>query len=139
MEKTIIKRTINETQYAAYLDNEKPVNKGFVKLWTNQRNKRENLKSLDIDLFFYLIYRADSRNRGLINLKDLARMYKTSYQRVSRHLDILEKSNLLKKTRTGYYMLNPDYIFKGMAADRAELLIKYNNCIFEWKTAGSKL
>lgn len=133
MGKTIIKRIINETQYAAYLENEKPVNKGFVKLWTNQRYKRENLKSLDIDLFFYLIYRADSRNRGIINLKYLGKMYKTSYQRISRHLDILEKSNLLKKTRTGYYMLNPDYIFKGIAADRKELIEKYNYCTFEWK------
>lgn len=133
MRKTMIKRVINETEYAAYLNNEKPVNKGFVKLWVNQRYKRQNLKSLDIDLLFYLIYRADSRNRGLINLKDLGRMYKTSYQRISRHLDVLQESNLIKKTRTGYYMLNPDYIYKGMAADRRELMQKYINCTFEWK------
>lgn len=133
MAKTVIRKELTKEKYYCVTEGEKPVNKGFVKLWTNQRYKRQSLKSLDIDLLFYLIYRADSRNRGLINLKDLGRMYKTSYQRISRHLDVLEESNLLKKTRTGYYMLNPNYIFKGKAADRGELILKYMKCTFEWR------
>ena len=133
MAKTVIRKEQPKEKIYSVPITETAINKGFVKLWTNQRYKRQALKSLDIDLLFYLIYRADSRNRGLINLKDLGRMYKTSYQRISRHLDVLEESNLLKKTRTGYYMLNPDYIFKGIAADRAELIDKYNSCTFEWK------
>lgn len=124
---------IKPVRFVGSFEDEEPVNKGFVKLWHNMRGRKEILPSLDIDLFFYLIYRSDSRNRGLIYMKNLAKLYKTTPQRISRHIQTLAACDLIKIKRTGHYIINPDYIFKGIPKDRKSLVDYYRNCTFEWK------
>ena len=112
---------------------DKAINKGFVKLWTNIKNSRTQIKAFDIELYFYLIYRSDNRNRGIINMKNLAKIYGTTYQKISRHLKKFAESNLIKIDRSGHYIINPNYIFKGNAEERGELIDKYREFELEWK------
>lgn len=112
---------------------EEPINKGFCKLWHNMRGRKNIMPSIDIDLFFYLIYRSDSKNRGQIYMKSLAKLYKTSAQRISRHIHTLIKSDLIKMNRTGHFMLNPLYIFKGKAIERNIIIENYQSFTYDWK------
>ena len=98
----------------------------FDKLWLGHiLDSLDVIGNQKIKVLNWLLANKDTQNQIIGTQRIIAEKTNVSVPTVNQTIQMLERSNLLKKVQTGVYLLNPEIVFKGSHQKRMSILLRY--------------
>lgn len=103
----------------------KTTDRNFVKFWS--LNVKNMPLGIDIALFGYIIEKMNHLNLAIIRQSDLANHFKTTRQRISNKLKLMEENNLIIMQHPCLIFINPEIAYRGRAENRMNRISRYKS------------